>query len=95
MNFVGCATVTCKQEVNHNLFEKIDIDIVDPGKCQTDFWLGLMADCIHEQVKRHHGGGQSSTCLCCGAEIEKCVNVNEDKERRRDNFSDAFVWRNL
>jgi hypothetical protein len=34
-----------RKESEYN-YGKVDVDIIDPGKCQTNYRLGLLANCL-------------------------------------------------
>jgi hypothetical protein len=52
-----------RKEADQN-FEKIDIDIVDPGKCQTDFGWDAWQIAFANKLQCFNGGSKGPISLC-------------------------------
>jgi hypothetical protein len=76
-----CATLARKEaELN---FEKIDIDIVDPGKCQTDFGWDAWQIAFMNKLNATMGAAKVPLAYVVRAEIENATYMFEDEEEER------------
>jgi hypothetical protein len=76
-----CATLA-RKEAEHN-FEKIDIDIVDPGKCQTDFGWDAWQIAFMNKLNATMGAAKVPLAYVVCAEIESATYEFEDEEEER------------
>jgi hypothetical protein len=70
------------KEADHNS-KKIDIDIVDPGKCQTDFGWDAWQIVFMNNLNPTMGAAKVPLMYVVCAEIETNVYVFEDEEEER------------
>ena len=71
-----------RKEAEHN-FEKIDIDIVDPGKCQTDFGWDAWQIAFMNKLNATMGAAKVPLAYVVRAEIENAIYVFEDDDEER------------
>jgi len=71
-----------RKEADHN-FEKIDIDIVDPGKCQTDFGWDAWQIAFMNKLSATMGAAKVPLAYVVRAEIEARIYEFEDEDEER------------
>jgi hypothetical protein len=76
-----CATLA-RKEADHN-FEKIDIDIVDPGKCQTDFGWDAWQIAFMNKLNATMRAAKVPLAYVVCPEIEARIYVFEDEQEER------------
>ena len=71
-----------RKEAEHN-FEKVDIDIVDPGKCQTDFGWDAWQIAFMNKLNATMGAAKVPLAYIVRAEIDLRAYEFEDEEVER------------